>query len=164
MNAEARFLIFLLLCSDCWAYEVETHGLMTNESFDASILGASNSTQAEVYLRLGFDRVNATDPFFQAGLATCETLSDDPKRNAYVDAQPAWLSGGAPDAANRKFRCVQEYEKASFPPQFRGLIDRGLGPTPALRLEAWTMRGAIREDRNRDIHYLEVPENLQPIQ
>jgi hypothetical protein len=144
MNIRSLALIFL--SANLSAFEVETHGFMTLESYSSSILGADNTASAEVYFRLGFDRVAAGRPFFQPGLASCEGVANDPKQDAYIDPQPAWLVANSPDIGNRQFRCPQEYERASLPPAYRGLTPSNFGSTPELRLEAWMMRGVIRED------------------
>ena len=142
------FILFALLApTSSFAYEVETHGLLTREAFDYSNLGRSNPANAEFYARLGFDCVDANAPFNQDGAPACAGTAAEPKLQAYIDAQPGWLTASNPDSSNRKFRCVQEYERASFQPDYRASIQGSLlGATPQLRLEAWLMRGVIRED------------------
>ena len=146
-----RFLALVWVASAASASEVETHGLITLEAYKISVLQQTSSLNPNpLYTRLGFDRQDSQNPYFQPDLADCQTSGSDPKQAAYMDAVGAWLDGNtAPDTNNRKFRCIQDYEKASFPPVYRGLtVQTGeqLGPTPAVRLEAWLMRGVIRED------------------
>ena len=109
-----KLLALLFFCPQLSAYEVETHGLMTQQGFDYSIVGLANPTSVEVYKRLGFDRVDPAYPFLQNGLAQCLVSGEDPKQDAYIDPRPAWLASMSPDIGNRKFRCAQEYEKAAF--------------------------------------------------
>jgi hypothetical protein len=135
-----RAITLLFLTSTVFAYENETHGLMTLESFAISMLGPTNPASAELYLRLGFDRLAATPPFQQSGLPSCMDNGTSPSNEAYIDADPAWLNSAAPDASMRKFRCAKEYEQRSYPPTYRGLITSTLGATPTLRLEAWLIR------------------------
>jgi|GEM_PF-5091961 len=117
------FILFALLApTSSFAYEVETHGLLTREAFDYSNLGRSNPANAEFYARLGFDRVDANAPFNQDGAPACAGTAAEPKLQAYIDAQPGWLTASNPDSSNRKFRCVQEYERASFQPDYRASI------------------------------------------
>jgi hypothetical protein len=151
MNVRPFILLFCVSAS--WAYEVETHGLFTVESFNVSLLGPANPTSAAVYARLGFDRLNVETPFQQPGLAACAGIGNDPKQDAYVDAQPAWLNLGFPDVGNRKFRCPTAYDLGSMPPAYRRLITSPLGASPELRFEAWLMRGAIREDDLKQDRY-----------
>ena len=151
-----RLLAFILVTSPANAYEVETHGLLTLEAYKVSVLQPLPSPNP-LYVRLGFDRQDAQDPYFQPDLTSCQSNGTDPKQAAYIDPVGTWLEGNvAPDSSNRKFRCVQDYEKASFPPVYRGLVVQNgeqVGPTPALRLEAWLMRGAIREDDLKASNY-----------
>jgi hypothetical protein len=142
-----RISLLLLFSASVHCYEVETHGLLTKNAFDFSVMGLRNSASVDQYRRLGFDRVDPNDPSEQIGLASCQSTGDDPKQDAYIDALPEWLSTVAPDAGNRKFRCIQAYEHGSFPPAYRGLVDDPqFGSVTAVRLEAWVMRGVIRED------------------
>jgi hypothetical protein len=126
-------------------YEVETHSEITRSAFAYSILGELNTAHSELYLRLGFDRVDLNEPFRQINAPPCSGMPVAAAADSYVDALPQWLSTGNPDPTNRNFRCAQEYERLSFRPNYRGL-EQGPGPTPHLRLEAWLMRGSIRED------------------
>ena len=146
-------LCLLLSYGFASAYEVETHGLFTVESFNVSVLGSANPVAGALYARLGFERLNPESPFLQPGLAACVAIGDDPKQDAYIDAQPAWLNMGLPDVGNRKFRCPTTYELGSMPPAYRRLITSPLGASPQLRFEAWMMRGAIREDDLKQDRY-----------
>jgi len=140
------FLVALLFSSSALAYEVETHGAITDNAFEYSILGTRNPNQADVYSRLGFDRVDVRQPFFQTIGSSCSASSSTPQVNAYTDPDPAWLTQNNPDTGNLRVRCPQEYERNSMSPAFRGLVPSTLGPTPHLRFEDWLMRGVIRED------------------
>jgi hypothetical protein len=140
-------ILTIAIVATAHAYEVETHSEITRGAFRNSILGSSAAGQVDLYFRLGFDRTDLANPFRQLSAPSCTSTSSDPAADAYVDAQPQWLSAGNPDAPNRRFRCIQSYEQLSFFPTYRGLAeDTTLGPTPVLRLEAWLMRGSIRED------------------
>ena len=150
--------IALMLCATtASAYEVETHGLFTLESYNGSVLGPSNPASADLYFRLGFDRVAEAAPFQQSSSADCADGGLLPTNESYIDADPAWLNLPAPDASKRKIRCSKEYEFRSYPPEYRGLRTNLLGPTPVQRLEAWLMRGAIREDDLKQQRYPNPP-------
>ena len=97
--------IALMLCaSAASAYEVETHGLMTLESFNVSILGRTNPASEDVYRRLGFDRVAETAPFHQAISPNCADDGMIPTNESYIDADPSWL---ASTRARLHFGCIE---------------------------------------------------------
>lgn len=139
-------ILTLVFATSANAYEVETHGAITLNAFDYSVLGNNNPGQADLYRRLGFDRVDLERPFFQVVGPQCDVTGLVPQVDGYVDPDPAWLASGNPDSSNRRIRCPQQYERNSMNPQYRGLVGSNLGSTPQLRLEAWLMRGVIRED------------------
>ncbi|MBK7042732.1 MAG: hypothetical protein IPH50_02950 [Rhodanobacteraceae bacterium] len=66
-----------------------------------------------------------------------------------MDARGAWLSTlPAPDIGSVYFRCPTLFERRIMPVNYSGRIPTppALGNTPQLRMEAWLMRGVIRED------------------
>jgi len=135
-----------------FAYETPTHAFMTKAAFDRSDLAVNS---AELYARLGFDRLDINQPFqtgFPDGcIGPATTFERD---SAYVDARGNWLVGAnvPPDTSNAFFRCPQIYERRNMRPEYSGRTRAPSatppqpGPTPQLRFEAWLMRGVIRED------------------
>ena len=110
---KSRTLILTLVCMkiiNAQAYEIETHGLFTEDAFDHSIIGRLNPASAEIYQRLGFDRLDPFRGFDQAGLADCANPAGSaPKLDAYVDPKASWTGTPLPDSSNVKFRCSQPY-------------------------------------------------------
>jgi hypothetical protein len=64
-----KLIALVLISSSACAYEVETHGLLTVEAFKISVLGQPIANP--LYIALGFDRVNAQNPYLQPSLADC---------------------------------------------------------------------------------------------
>ena len=87
-----RLLAFILVTSPANAYEVETHGLLTLEAYKVSVLQPLPSPNP-LYVRLGFDRQDAQDPYFQPDLTSCQSNGTDPKQAAYIDPVGTWLEG-----------------------------------------------------------------------
>jgi len=132
----------MTLSSAAAAYEVATHGRMTQAAFERSAL----KTDAALKTRLGFDRLDPARPFDSVEWDCDEIPSLLPERNAYIDADPGWP--GTSYVGGPYFRCPNSYEKRLMPPRYSGRIPptADLGTTPELRFESWLMRGAIRED------------------
>ena len=160
MKPFTRFLTLTLICGNAHAYETPTHAFMTKAAFDRSDLAVNS---AELYARLGFDRLNINQPF-QTGFpdGCLGTASTFERGSAYVDARGNWLVGAnvPPDTNNAFFRCPQTYERRNMPPEYSGrpllvgpTIPVAPGPTPQLRFEAWLMRGVIREDDVKNEYY-----------
>ena len=126
------FVLGLTFCSYAAGYEVQTHAFFGREAFGISNLNGASPASTELYLRLGFDRLAAPEPFQQDALTNCTGNSAVPQNDSYIDPKGEWLENGAvpPDAANRKFRCIQRYELESFPPDYRKLVPSSLGPSP----------------------------------
>ena len=139
-----RALVFLLTAStSALAYEVETHGLMTRTAYERSAL----KTNAGLLLRLGFDRLDQQAPLRVPGESTpCWTGSSSPTVDSYPDASGDWP--GYESSVGVYARCPDDFEKRLMLPEYSGRIapPATLGNTPELRIEAWLMRGAIRED------------------
>lgn len=130
----------LLMCSSlASAYELGTHALVTKTAHDASVLSPTHPKS--IHPVLGFDRMNPTLP-----------LADrfDPELfHAYFDNETVGQLPLTADAASEAYiRSSQNIERNIF----NDLIDLGLlGPSTGNgdyegRLEAWLLRGAIRED------------------
>jgi hypothetical protein len=148
-----RLLTLMISIGSAHAYETPVHAFMTKTAFDRSDLAVNS---AELYARLGFDRLNINQPFqtgFPDGCIGAATIFE--RDNSYVDALGPWLVGPnvPPDTNNARFRCPQTYERRDMPPEYSGrplLVGANIpvapGPTPQLRFEAWLMRGVIRED------------------
>lgn len=124
------------------AYEVDTHGLMTQTAYQRSAL----KIDAALRSRLGFDRLDQPRPFDSTAAECDADGSFLPSRDAYADARPAWT--GTDYLIDLYFRCPNVYEKRLMLPRYSGRIPPtpDLGDTPELRFESWLMRGAIRED------------------
>ncbi|MBK7044854.1 MAG: hypothetical protein IPH50_14985 [Rhodanobacteraceae bacterium] len=134
-------MLFLATTAVAFAYEVDTHGSMTQAAFQRSVLVADPA----VYQRLGFDRLDAKRAFDMPDEIECVQNGTVPRRDAYADPNGSW-PGLALDSDIR-FRCPNGFEQRIMPPPFSGRISAGaLGTTPQLRFESWLMRGAIRED------------------
>jgi hypothetical protein len=157
--------VFLAIGIDCArSYNLETHGLMTQEAFTKSILSGQTVVSNDLYFRLGFDRLDVKHPFKRDAGAGCKfpgvSLYEE---DEYLDARGTWLNAAAPDASNVVSRCPTIYEQRSMPPKYSGLLaapDAMVGPLGPLRFEGWLMRGAIREDDFQSGYY-EDP-NVQP--
>jgi len=160
MKTFTQFLTLALLCGNAQSYETPTHAFITKAAFDRSDLAVNS---ADLYARLGFDRLNINQPFqtgFPDGCIGAASIFE--RDSAYVDARGNWLVGAnvPPDTSNAFFRCPQTYERRNMPPEFSGrplLVGQSIpvapGPTPQLRFEAWLMRGVIREDDVKDKYY-----------
>jgi hypothetical protein len=70
-----KLIALALLSSSAWAYEVETHGLLTVEAYKLSVLGPTIANP--LYINLGFDRVDAQNPYLQPNLADCASSGSD---------------------------------------------------------------------------------------
>ncbi len=147
----ALYLIVLGFGSHVQCYETDTHGDMSYHAFDRSVLAQPSTLE-----RLGLLRYAVEQPFH---------LPDDaapyaPERDAYFDYAPlTWVNNTISELYRRP---VNQYERNQFP---------GLGPTPfrksksnELRLKAWLMRGAVREDdlRQTDYEPPEIPPDIDP--
>lgn len=134
-------LFALLLPPMAFAYEVDTHALMTQGAFQGSML----TTDATLFQRLGFDRLPTTAPFQASWQQDCTANAILPGKTAYADALGNW--SGTDFSSDLRFRCTENYEKLVMPPRYSGRIPPdSLGATPELRFESWLMRGVIRED------------------
>jgi len=140
-----RAFAFLLVAStSAYAYEVDTHGQMTQTAFERSALTTDNG----LLERLGFNRLDANLPFRSTVQNPIGCIPDGTPlyHDAYVDAEGEWQEQAFD--VDVRFRCPNRYEKRLMLPRYSGRIapPSTLGSTPELRIEAWLMRGAIRED------------------
>lgn len=150
-----RALTILLVAStSAVAYEVDTHGRMTQTSYERSALKTDNG----LLQRLGFDRLDLNLPLRSEVLLPVACISDGTPlyRDAYVDAEGTWQELAFD--VDVRFRCPNDYEKRLMPPEYSGRIapPPTLGDTPDLRFESWLMRGAIREDDLVTGHYYDA--------
>jgi len=139
------FAYFLLAAStSAYAYEVDTHGRMTQTAFERSAL----KTDGGLLERLGFDRLDANLPLRSTVQNPIGCIPDGAPfyHDAYVDAEGEWQEQAFD--VDVRFRCPNNYEKRLMLPTYSGRIASPptQGDTPELRIEAWLMRGAIRED------------------
>jgi len=137
------WILLLAAVTSAHAYEVDTHGRMTQTVYERSVL----TTDADLLRRLGFDRLELQKPFRMPWEQTpCLPGIGSPLIDSYPDAAGDW-QGQAFDA-DVYSRCPDSYEKRLMPPEYSGRIGPppSLGNTPELRIAAWLMRGAIRED------------------
>ena len=147
------WLLLLTITPAAFAYEVDTHGRMTQTAFERSSL----KLDASLLTRLGFDRLDLKRPLDSSAATECDADGAFmPLRDAYTDARPAWT--GSDYLGDLYFRCPNGYEKRLMPPPFSGRIPSPpeLGATPELRFESWLMRGAIRED-DVEVQYFTDP-------
>lgn len=137
------WMLLLAAVTSAHAYEVDTHGRMTQTVYERSVL----TTDSDLLRRLGFDRLELQKPFRMPWEQTpCLPGIGSPLIDSYPDAAGDW-QGQAFDA-DVYSRCPDSYEKRLMPPEYSGRIGPppSLGNTPELRIAAWLMRGAIRED------------------
>ena len=133
-------VIISVLPMASFAYETPTHAFVTKAAFDRSDLAVNS---AELYARLGFDRLDINQPFQTGFPDSCTGAATTFERDSsYVDARGPWLVGAnvPPDTSNAFFRCPQIYERREMPPEYSGrpllvgpTIPVAPGPTPQLR-------------------------------
>jgi hypothetical protein len=143
-------ITLLIVSASTCGFNLETHGFLTQEAFNKSLLSGLTPASADLYFRLGFDRLDIKHPFKRDAGAGCKypgiSLYEE---DEYLDARGTWLNAAAPDASNVVSRCPTIYEQRSMPPDYSGLLPSpaaAIGPLGPLRFEGWLMRGAIRED------------------
>lgn len=146
------WMILLMMASTSFAYEVDTHGLMTQAAYGRSAL----KSDAALLSRIGFDRLDLMRPLDSSATECDADGAFMPLRDAYTDARPAWT--GTDYLGDLYFRCPNQYEKRLMLPRYSGRIPptAELGVTPELRFESWLMRGAIRED-DVEVQYFTDP-------
>lgn len=130
-------------------YETDAHALMTYHAFDRSVLALPSTLE-----RLGLSRYEAEQPFHLPDEATSYT----PERDAYFDYVPtAWPSNLISETYRRK---IDNYELEQFSLAYRGIGNE----SEQLRLKAWLMRGAVREDDLIQTSYepTETPPDIDP--
>ncbi len=152
-----RFLLLTTISTSAFAYEVDTHGRMTQTVFERSVL----TTDSGLLQRLGFDRLDKQLPLRSEAPPlplACISSGDPLYRDAYADAEGDWQEQTF--GFEVRFRCPNDYEKRLMPPGYSGRIapPPTLGNTPELRFESWLMRGAIREDDLKTGNYYDVLE------
>jgi len=139
----------ILIVPEVWAFNLETHALITLEAQKRSVLADTNVDLAQRY---GFDRLDPKRTFDNQNTVKCGLTSANSVayRDGYIDASDAWLKQpGASPRSNVFGRCPTLFEQRSMPPNYTGLLPAAanpVGPTGWLRIEGWLMRGAIRED------------------
>lgn len=123
----------------CFAYEIETHGLITDHAFRISSLNPQSANS--VVPLLGFDRLPDDTPFdLQGG----ESALYYDERAVIGPAQNIPIIPGQLYRRN-----VQNQERRVFDALVsRGYVPGQSGESIEQRVRAWLMRGAIREDDN----------------
>ncbi len=136
-------LALLNLPTTVLAYEIGTHAFVTKAAVDASVLSPTHPKS--IVTVLSFNRLDPDKPF-EAIFG--ETGLPEP---SYFDNQPLpAISLGSAAASELKARDPQNLEGEIF----SALIGKGLLPGASSRaafeqrIDAWVMRGAIREDDN----------------
>jgi len=135
----------VLVCPSALAWEVDTHAWMAQRSFERSNLNANGPNGDLLLKRLGFDRYAPNAPFRSPGL----TDTGMGPNSKYFDLNATWDDDVPPEPLipSISVRFPSDWEHSRFPEGYRlGASGGALGPTPQLRLEAWFMRGVVRED------------------
>ncbi|MBK9656429.1 MAG: hypothetical protein IPO66_13585 [Rhodanobacteraceae bacterium] len=159
MKSSMRYLIPLLAtCAipcNVAAWEVDTHAWITLRTFERSNLNASGPGGDALITRLGFDRFDPKATFRSPGLESLGLGTSD----KYFDLLPNWdQSQPNPVVPSQSNRFPNNWEYSRFPEGYRlGGSPGALGTTPHLRLEAWLMRGVIREDDLDSGEYISAP-------
>ncbi len=137
------------------AWEVDTHAWMTLRTFERSNLNAAGPSGDALIVRLGFDRYDPKAIFRSPGL---ESLGVGPY-DKYFDLLPTWDQAQQnPPVPSQSNRAPNAWEHSRFPEGYRlGGSPGALGSTPQLRLEAWLMRGVVREDDLDIDEYISAP-------
>jgi hypothetical protein len=141
--------------STAFAWEVDTHSWIGLRAFERSNLNPNGPSGDILTKRLGFDRFEPQAAFRSSGLAATGTGPSD----KYFDLEGNWDQSAAnppiPVIANR---FPSDWEYSRFPEGYRlGANPGALGPTPQLRLEAWYMRGIVREDDLDTSEFVDPP-------
>ncbi|MGD9582354.1 MAG: hypothetical protein AB7V26_01600 [Lysobacterales bacterium] len=134
--------LLLGLWSAASAYEIGTHALVTQAAVGRSVLSSTHAKS--IVPVLGFERLDANRPFEAA-------IGSGALEASYFDNQPLpAVSLASIDASAFQRRVPQPLERTIF----TGMVRRGLVPGNPLttdfeqRIQAWVMRGAVREDDN----------------
>lgn len=141
------FAPFLFMCAipcQVAAWEVDTHAWITLRTFERSNLNSTGPAGNVLIQRLGFDRYDPKATFRSPGLTSLMLGPSD----KYFDLLPDWDQFQVdPSIPSQSNRFPNNWEYSRFPEGHRlGANPGTLGTTPQLRLEAWLMRGVVRED------------------
>lgn len=156
MLRKSHALCFALLASShAQAWEIDVHAWITLRAYERSNLNPSGPNGQVLLGRLGFDRYDTKSIFRSPGLTI---LGGEPS-DKYFDLLANWdeiaPNPAVPTISNR---FPNDWEHSRFPEGYRlGANSGALGTTPQLRLEAWLMRGVVREDDVRPSEYLAPP-------
>jgi hypothetical protein len=146
MKINKLAILLLAVCSSHGsANNLETHAEMTRIAFSRSEIVRN----PDLLKRLGIDRLEPRFPFINGNSEVCSGISrlNLFRSHGYLDALPNWNELNFVTVDDPTGRCPTLFEQRSMPPQYSGLISNpSLGPLAQLRLEAWLMRGVIRED------------------
>jgi hypothetical protein len=144
------FIMASVLSTECFAYETETHALMTNQAYARSVLSATGSTST--IHSLGLDRLDSNTPFSIYWGAPPPIAGPD----EYVDNLTGQLY--PPDGFER---CnMQEFynpdpqnpvvpstfSELFFSSPFEPTVEPPNSSSPILSIRNWLVRGAVRED------------------
>jgi len=134
-------LVMLGTSGNINAYEIGTHALITREAVTASVLSPNHPKS--IVPALGFNRLDDLTP-------VAEILPVGTVVNAYFDNSPLPQINLSSNAASGVFeRSTHNFEGWIFERLLaRGYLGAGSRSTFENRVEAWVMRGAIREDDN----------------
>lgn len=140
------FGLLLLLCTTAHAYETTTHAYVTNEAFNRSVLADTSATS--VFVRLGFDRLDAARPF-QSPLLPLPLFNPD--EGAVFTGQGYWDL--VPNGSG--FNLVARDPYTPFEQRLTnellannrlpGFVESKDGQF-VYKMQGWMSRGAIRED------------------
>jgi len=146
MRVRALALVLAgVVCRATFAYETETHALMTNQAYVRSNLNPANG---QIIHNLGLDRLDSTDPFaaYWDVLVNLPQYFDEPPGSAgtalpFVDAV---FPGVFEECQMQEFLALQPGDIRHD--LFVNTVDAVGGGYFTLPVQNWLVRGAIRED------------------
>lgn len=142
MKNRVRWVAFFgvaLLPNATIAYEIATHGLISDHAYRNSVLSPQNPSS--IVPALGFDRLDVDYPFALNGGA-----ESTPYRDEAALANPA---STLPPVGTNYVRFSQPQEgKVLDQLVSRGLLPGASGLSVEQRIRSWLLRGAVREDDN----------------
>lgn len=150
MNARTAIfaLTLTIASSDCHAYDVITHGMIGEAAYQRSVLNSNNSNS--IVPVVGFDRLDATNPFISQDLAQALSLTAAFPDGYFDDAATANATSTTPPFVVNHIRYRQQQEADVF----SALMKRGYIPNASTqldvesRIDGWLVRGVVREDDN----------------
>jgi hypothetical protein len=137
------WMLLLAAVTSAHAYEVDTP--WPHDADSLRTLGADHGCRSVAAAGLRSTRTTEAVPNALGADAMLAGIGS-PLIDSYPDASGDWQEQAFD--AEVYSRCPDTYEKRLMPPDYSGRIapPPSLGNTPELRIAAWLMRGAIRED------------------